>query len=263
MNTLLLIYAAIFGLVIGSFLNCLVWRLHDGASLLGRSVCRACRALVRWFDNIPLLSFLMLKGRCRNCRAPISWQYFIVEAVTAILFAAAMGRVLMTFGAFETWTLEAWLTLARDLIFLSALIVTFVTDIRWYEIFDVVVLPAAVVVGALNLAIGASWLNLLVSATIGGGFFLFQYVVSRGRWIGNGDSRLGLLLGLGLSWPLIVPAIFIAYLLGAATGISLMGIGKKVWTSKLPLGTFLAAAAVISLFYGEAIVNWYLSFIHL
>ncbi len=263
MYFLILVPTALFGLIIGSFLNCVAWRLHENSTILGRSYCRACHALIRWFDNVPLLSFLALRGRCRNCRSSISWQYPAVEAVTALLFALAAWHISLGFGPMENWEWPAYVYLLRNLIFISALILTFLTDIRHYEIYDIAVLPAVVLVVALNLILGESWLGMLISGTIGGGFFLLQYIISRGRWIGSGDSRLGLLLGLGLGWPLVLPAIFIAYLIGAVTGVGLLTAGKKEWGSKLPLGTFLAVAGIITLFYGQSLLDWYLRFTHL
>lgn len=256
-------FSLIFGLIIGSFLNCLIWRLHVKESMKGRSHCRLCKKMIAWFDNIPLFSFLHLRGKCRHCQAKISWQYPLVEAATAILFAIAFFRITSIFGVVELWNWQAYLTLLRDWILLASLVVIFVTDSLWYLIFDEVVLPVSVVLAAINLALGVSWQNLLISVTIGSGFFITQFILSRGRWIGGGDIRLGLLLGAGLTWPLVVPAIFLAYILGALVGVGLLLAQKKQWGSMLPLGTFLAISAVITLFYGEGIIEWYLRLIHI
>lgn len=262
MTDFFLIASAAFGLIIGSFLNCLVWRLYTSESLGGRSHCCDCGKQVRWYDNIPLLSFILLRGRCRDCRIAISWQYPVVEAATALLFAAAAWRLTLIFGAVDSWGFEAALTLVRDWIFIASLIAVFVTDIRWYVIFDQVTLPASAVLLVLNLMLGVSWQSLLLSGTIGIGFFLLQFLVSRGRWIGGGDIRLGLLLGVSLGWPLIIPGIFIAYFIGSFVGVGLLIAAKKKWQSRLPLGTFLSVSAIVTLFYGEQIVDWYLRVIN-
>ncbi len=254
--------SAILGLVLGSFMNCLLWRLKSGESLGGRSHCPRCQRMIAWYDNVPLLSFFLLRRRCRHCQKPISWQYPLVEALTAGLFAAAAWRLAGLAGSPEFWTLQNWLELVRDWILIFSLIATFVSDARWYLIFDEIALPAGVALFALNIFLGAAWPSLLLSATIGTGFFLLQYAVSRGRWIGGGDIRLGFLLGAALPWPLVVPAIFSAYVIGGAVGISLMAAGKKQWGSQLPLGTFLCAGALLALFYGTSLVNWYLHLIH-
>ncbi|HRH33295.1 MAG TPA: prepilin peptidase [bacterium] len=262
MDSVYFIFIAIFGLIIGSFLNCLIWRLHTHESLGGRSHCRKCKKMIAWYDNIPVLSFLILKGQCRHCNDKISWQYPIVESITAILFILLFQRVISLYGGIENWQFQAWLTIIRDLIFASALIVVFVTDILWYLIFDEVVIPATIAIGLINLGLGMSWQSLIVSVIIGSGFFLSQFILSRGRWIGGGDIRLGLLLGAAFGWPLVIPAIFIAYILGAFLGGGLLIGGKKKLGSMLPLGTFLAVSALITLFYGNQLLSMYLDLIH-
>jgi prepilin signal peptidase PulO-like enzyme (type II secretory pathway) len=263
MGIIYLFFSPLLGLIIGSFLNCLIWRLHIHESLRGRSHCRMCKKMIAWYDNIPVLSFLHLKGKCRHCKSTISWQYPVVEAVTAVLFTLAFVRLTSLHGMVETWQWQTWLLLVRDWILLSSLVVIFVTDALWFLIFDELVLPVTIILGGINLALGVSWQNLLLSVTIGSGFFISQFVLSRGRWIGGGDIRLGLLLGIALGWPLIVPTIFLAYILGAIVGIGLLIGRQKRWGSMLPLGTFLAVSAVIILFYGEGLIDWYLQLIHL
>lgn len=252
----------VMGLIVGSFLNCLIWRLHKREGILGRSYCPHCRHMISWYDNLPLFSFLNLRGRCRHCRERISWRYPLIESITALLFVFVLLRIISTVGPLEVWTNLTWLLVVRDIVFVSALVVVFASDAMWYIIFDEVVLPAAVIVGGINLVLGVSWQNLLLSATIGSGFFLIQFLASRGRWIGAGDIRLGLLLGLGLGWPLVLPAIFIAYLFGACVGLSLLLFKKREWKSALPLGTFLAISGILVLFYGVEIIGWYLNLLY-
>lgn len=262
MQNLLIIYSAIFGLIMGSFLDCLLWRLKQNQSLFGRSFCPQCRASLAWYDNIPLLSYLLLRGRCRRCRRTISWQYPLIEAVTGLLFGAAFWRLSLAAGGAETWRLSDWLHLLRDWVFIFSLVAIFVSDLRWYLIFDEIAIPAGIIVFALNLLLGATWPSLLLSATIGTGFFLIQYVASRGKWLGGGDIRLGFLLGAGLGWPLLLPALMAAYLLGALVGVGLLAAGRKEWGSELPLGTFLCAGALLALWYGQPLIAWYLHLIH-
>ncbi len=245
-----LVFSLLFGLCIGSFLNCMAWRLYQGESLNGRSHCRSCQKMIAWYDNIPVLSFLILKARCRHCQDKISWQYPIVEIIAGIVFALAFLA-----------TPFDWILIAKNWFILSIFILIFIMDARWYVILDKVSLPAVVVMLGLNLYLGMNWQNLLISATIGTGFFLVQYLVSRGRWIGGGDIRLGLLLGVSLGWPNILAAIFLAYFVGAVIGIVLLASGKKQWSSMVPLGTFLSLAGAITLLYGNNIVAWYLKLI--
>lgn len=251
MQTLLLVFSAILGLVIGSFLACLAWRLYHEESVGGRSYCDACHKPISWYDNIPLLSFLLLGGRCRHCHKAIIWHYPATEAITAVLFV--LGALAAHFEPLE---------LVRNWFVLSVFVLIFIMDARWYIILDKVSLPAAAIALILNALLGFGWRGLLISATIGTGFFLIQFLVSRGRWIGGGDIRLGLLLGLALGWPYVLAAIFLGYMIGAIFGVVLLATGKKKMGSMVPLGTFLSVAGAIVLLYGEKIVNWYLSFIN-
>ncbi len=262
------IYVSIFffGLIIGSFLNCLVWRLYKGEKMSGRSYCPKCEEMIAWYDNIPVLSFILLGGRCRRCKKKISWQYPLVELATGALFVAAFfingklfyaGQGISDFGfilnsKFLIMNLKDWFLV-------SVMIVIFVVDLRWYLILDIVTLPAAAIIFIINLFLGFSWSNMIISGIMGGSFFLIQFMVSRGKWIGGGDIRLGLLMGVALGWPDVLTALFLAYFIGSVIGVALIVGGKKEWSSKVPLGTFLTAATVITMFWGERILGWYLN----
>jgi len=250
---IILAFVFLFGLIIGSFLNCLVWRLRTGESLLGRSYCLKCKKQIAWYDNLPVLSFVLLKGKCRQCGGKISWQYPIVELTTGVLF------VLAYYLNYELriTNYELIIQLLRDWFLISAMMVIFIYDLRWYLILDIVTLPACLVVLILNLALGFSLWNLLVSGIIGSGFFLLQFLISGGKWIGGGDIRLGLLMGLALGWPGVIAAIIISYFLGSLVGLGLIAAGKKRWGSEIPLGVFLAAGTIIDLFWQERILDWY------
>ncbi|MCG2690937.1 prepilin peptidase [Candidatus Parcubacteria bacterium] len=256
----------LFGLCVGSFLNCLIWRLHKNESMWNRSYCPKCRKQIAWYDNIPVLSFILLRGKCRHCGKPISWQYPIVELIAGLLFVLAFFQNFQfsifnfqSISNFQFLISKQLLFFARDIFFISVMIVVFIYDLRWYLILDAVTLPACAIVLILNLFLGISWQNLLVSGIIGSSFFLIQFLISKGRWIGGGDIRLGLLLGLALGWPNVLAAILIAYFIGSIIGIGLIIAGKKQWGSKVPLGVFLSAAAIIVLFWGDRIINWYLN----
>jgi len=265
----------LFGLAVGSFVNCLVWRLHSGQSLFGRSACPACGQKIAWHDNLPLVSFIFLRGRCRRCHGQISWQYPLVEIFFGVLFvfawlynladifgpAGIVGLMKLTGDPIWLKARDLWLILARDFSFLAALAVIFLYDWRWQLIPDAVALPAAGLVGALNLFLDFHWKNILISGIIGAGFFLVQFLVSRGRWIGGGDIRVGLLLGLGLGWPLILIALLLAYVGGALMAGLLLVSGRKKLGAQLPLAVFLAPAAAFTLFFGSAVAAWYLALI--
>lgn len=248
-----LIFVFIFGLIIGSFLNCFIWRLHTGESLGGRSYCPQCRHQIAWYDNLPILSFIFLRGKCRHCGGFISWQYPLVELATGALFV--YGFCLGYQQGLEYWLLfKLWFVIA-------VLIVVFVYDLKWQLILDKVILPASGIIVIVNLFLGVSWFGMLISAIIGVGFFLLQFVVSRGLWIGGGDIRLGLFMGLALgSISLTIAALFFSYLIGSIIGVGLISAQKKEWSSQIPLGVFLAVGTIVSLFWGTEIVGWYLRF---
>jgi leader peptidase (prepilin peptidase) / N-methyltransferase len=267
-----IIFIFTLGLLIGSFLNCMAWRLHTGESVLGRSHCPKCNKQIAWHDNIPILSYLVLRGKCRDCHQHISVQYPLVEIACGVLFVLALLHNFSAIGGsafggqfsntnflstFNFLPSTFYLSLLRDLVIISSMILVFIIDLKWYLIFDITVLPAAAVVLAMNLFLGMSWQNLLVSGIIGAGIFLFQYIISKGKWIGGGDIRLGLFMGLALGWPNIIAAIMLAYIGGSIIGLALIGFGKKKWGSEIPLGAFLAPATIITLLWGEVIVEWY------
>lgn len=249
-----------FGLIIGSFLNALIYRMHENVSMMGRSFCPQCKHQIAWYDNVPVFSFLFLGGECRYCKKKISWQYPLVELTTGALFALAFylnstDLFLLTFN-FQL------LTFLRDLFFISIMIIVFIYDLKWFLILDRITLPAMGIIFLLNIILGYSWVNLFFGALFGGGFFLFQFLVSRGRWIGGGDIRLGLLMGLMFSWPMILVATFLAYLIGSVISVFLLIFGKKKWDSQVPLGIFLTTSSIFTLFWGSQILSWYLNLIY-
>ena len=249
----ILIFIFIFGLIIGSFLNCLIYRLHKNKSMMGRSFCPKCKKQIAWYDNIPILSFLFLNGKCRYCKQKISWQYLLVEFITGILFVIAF---IIEFSVFQNQNI---LMLFRSWFIISVMIVIFIYDLKWYLILDIITLPASLILLIWNLYLGMNWQNMLISVIIGIGFFLSQFLISRGKWIGGGDIRLGMLMGLSLGWPMILVAIILAYFIGSVIGILLILFKKKKIGSKIPLGIFLSTATVITLFWGDIILDWYLN----
>jgi leader peptidase (prepilin peptidase) / N-methyltransferase len=269
MTYLILFFIFIFGLIIGSFLNCLIWRLYKNEGMWNRSYCPKCRKQIDWYDNVPVLSFILLGGKCRHCHKRISWQYPLVELVTGILFVIAfikifdLGFLIYDYGSFvEILNLKSKIiNLFLDWFIIAVMTVIFIYDLRWYMILDRVTLPACVIVFLANLYLGINWQNLLISGIIGGSFFLLQFVVSRGKWIGGGDIRLGLLMGLALGWPNVLLAILLAYVIGSFVSIGLILGKQKKWTSQIPLGIFLSTATVIALFWGEKIIQVYLGMI--
>lgn len=260
---LLTIAAFIFGTLIGSFLNVVIWRLPREQSLGGRSQCPHCGYSLRARNLIPIFSYLGQRRRCANCKKPISPRYLIIEIVTGLLFALAAYHLPLA-----TTHIASALTLLRLLFIIAVLIVVFVIDLEHYLILDAVVLPASLVVLVLNIVIDVaahqSLLSLtshtgagLVAVLSAGGFFYIIWRVSKGRWMGFGDVKLNLFLGLALGLPGIAVGLFLAFMSGAVVGIALIVAQLKQLQSRVPFGTFLSFGALLALFYGPALAAWY------
>lgn len=266
MEIFYLSFFVVCGAIIGSFTNCFVWRLYKDESLMGRSYCPKCRKQISWYDNIPVLSFLLLRGKCRHCHQKILWQYPAVEISTALLFGAvflmATSKIKIGIDYLYFSDPHFIIGLAKSLFMVFIFMVVFIYDLRWYLVSDKAVLPAAVILFVMNLYLGFPWTSLVLSAFFGGAFFLLQYLISRGKWIGGGDIRLGILMGCALARPsLLVFALMLAYTVGSIVGIVLVAGKKKGWKSEVPLGVFLAIASIITMFFGDNIVNWYLGIV--
>ncbi len=261
---LILIFA--LGAIIGSFLNVVILRTHSGAVswLKGRSHCMYCHHRLEWYDLVPILSFVSLRGQCRYCSKAISWQYALVEASTGLLFVLVYTFSIGTM-TLDVPTGDALLMLVRNLLVVCVMVILFVYDFRWQLIPDRFTLPAILFFLIFNSFLYTSavicnpatalcytiagWTNYVLGAILGGGFFLIQYVISKGKWIGGGDIRLGVLMGviLGLSGTAI--ALFVSYMVGALWGMSLILAGKKKMGSAIPFGTFLSIGTVIVLLW--------------
>ncbi|MFC1663735.1 prepilin peptidase [Patescibacteria group bacterium] len=262
METNLFFYLIIFlfGLGIGSFLNSIVFRLQvDESFLLKRSFCPNCKHKLSWKDLIPLLSFLILKGKCRYCQNKISLQYPLVELVTGILFVLIF------------YYCQSFLFAIYCLVITCFLIIIFVYDLKHYIIPDKIIYPA-ILISVIWYLVASVFLNLYTKYDIFGAsfaallaaiFFLVIVLISRGKWMGVGDIKLALLLGLFLGWPNILVALFLAFFVGAIIGIGLVISGKKTFKSEVPFGPFLVGGTFITFFLGEKIINWYFNFFNL
>lgn len=245
----------IFGLAVGSFLNCLIYRLQTEESfLIKRSYCPNCKKALSWQDLIPLLSFIILRGKCRYCQKPISWQYPLVELMTGALFV---------FIAFQ-W-LSGGITLLNFiylLFIISALIVIFVSDLRYYIIPDKVIYSAtilAIIYCIYQFAIEDQRLIIInfLAAILASLFFLSIILISRGRWMGWGDVKLAFFMGLLLGFPNILVALFLAFFFGAIIGIGLILAGRKTLKSEIPFGPFLVVGTFIALFWSKELIQLY------
>jgi leader peptidase (prepilin peptidase)/N-methyltransferase len=241
--------AALFGLLIGSFLNVVAWRLPRGESLVAPgSHCPACDAPVRPYDTVPVLSWLLLRGRCRACHGAISARYPIVEAVTAGLYAAVIVA---------RWGDGAQIALGLALV--TLLVPMTLIDLEHRLIPNKLTAPFAVLAIALGLALDASFVpEQLIAGAAAGGFFLLA-AVAHPKGMGMGDVKLAGVLGLYLGRA-VAPAIFVALITGVVVGMAI--IARKGTTegrrTAVPFGPFLAVGALVAFFAGNGLMDAYL-----
>jgi leader peptidase (prepilin peptidase)/N-methyltransferase len=238
----------IAGLLIGSFLNVVIARIPERRSLWSPgSACPGCGAAIAWYDNIPILSFLALRGRCRACATPIPWRYPLVEGITAALFGSAVYR----FGPTPDAVVAAAL--------LAVLVALTAIDLEHQILPDVITLPGILAGTLANLATGrVPWLESLIGIVVGGGVFVV-IILASGGGMGGGDMKLGAMLGAFLGWKVVLLSIFVGVALGAGVALALMASGVRGRKDPIPFGPFLAAGGVAGLFWGERVVRWYLS----
>lgn len=239
----LLVILFVFGAVIGSFLNVVIYRLPRQLSLVAPgSHCPRCDQPVRWYDNIPLVSYVLLRGHCRHCGQGIAMRYPIVELLTAVLWTLAG----VEFGM--TWSL------LPALLFLSSLVAIFYIDLDHSLILNVIVLPVAVIGLAANIAISPDrWLEYLAAGLMSATFFFVVAVLKPGG-MGMGDVKLAGMMGFFLGKDVLI-GLFMGFLIGALTGVALMAAGIKGRKSRIPFGPFLAIGAVIALFFGTELLD--------
>ena len=240
----------LLGLAVGSFLNVCIHRLPRGESVVAPpSHCPACRAPISWYDNVPVVGYLALGGRCRACRAPISPVYPLVETVTAGLFLAQLQ------------VLGLQPLLVPRLLFTAAMIVLFVVDLRHHVLPNAITLPGVAVGLTCSVGLEPGWRDALLGVLGGGGLLLAiaqVYARIRGReGLGMGDVKMLAMIGGFLGWRLAFVTLAWASLAGAAAGVAMMRFAGVGWRHPLPLGSFLAVAAVAASVAGEPFLDWY------
>jgi prepilin signal peptidase PulO-like enzyme (type II secretory pathway) len=281
----------VLGLCLGSFVNALIWRLHeqenieteskstntasavrtskkvssaqisqkDLSIMHGRSMCPNCKHQLSSLDLIPVRSWVYLRGQCRYCKQPISWQYPIVELITAALFIVSYLAWPYVVAGTQVPLFILWLAL---LVGLMALIIY---DLRWLLLPNRIIYPLSVIALAYALVsivssshLVSSIVNELFAVIVGGGIFYVLFQVSGGKWIGGGDVRLGWLLGLIAGTPTrSILFIFIASLIGSLVSIPLIASRRLKRTSIIPFGPFLITGLIITHLFGAHIINWY------
>lgn len=253
----------ILGICVGSFLNVLIYRTLRGESPAdGRSRCRECKKTIAWYDNIPLLSFVLLRGKCRSCQTSISWQYPVVELLTGVLFVwwYAVGFAFFQLTQSPLLYLQPVFWLLVGIL----LLIILVTDYLEYIIPDYAVIGLAILAVSYRLYLGYTgamqWVDVaaaLISGVVMAVFFLVLFLVTRGKGLGFGDVKYVLVMGWLLGWPRVLVGVFVAFVVGAVVGLVLIGLGRKKMKQMVPFGPFLVLGTVVGLVYGMDIWGWY------
>ncbi|MGH2374034.1 MAG: prepilin peptidase [bacterium] len=244
MRTPDLIFLAAAGAILGSFANVVIHRLPRGESIVvPGSRCPHCGAPIRAWDNVPVVSFILLRGRCRRCGGRIAWRYPLVELIMAVL-AVAVGL-----------RFREVLPLLSALIFVFLLVAITFIDLDHQLILNRLTYPG-IVIGVLLSALGGRALTAGLAGLGAAGLILAIVVLSRGG-MGGGDVKLAALMGVFLGWPSIAVALFLAFLGGGLVGLLLLALRLRGRKDAIPFGPALAAGALAALFWGDAIARWY------
>ncbi len=250
----ILAFSFLVGLVCGSFLNVVIYRVPQEKSIVKpNSQCPSCQTPIRWYQNIPVLSFLFLRGKCANCGWKIPWRYPFVEILTGVLFAAG------------TYMASTWIELPFFAFFLSALVACTFIDLDHWILPDVITLPG-IIVGLLGawLIPEESFSMHLLGAAIGGGMLLalaFTYEkIAKQEGLGGGDIKYLAMIGAFLGVKGVMITIILAAFSGSILGLFLMFVRGKSGKMAIPFGPFLSAGALLAFLFGEPLWQWYFNF---
>lgn len=269
---MLIFYVFVFllGLCVGSFLNVLILRIPQKKKISGRSHCPKCKKKLRWYELVPVFSFIFLGGKCTHCKKPISWQYPLIEILTGAFFSLTFWQLFLK--ASSGLNLMFFLDFAFWVFFVSILMVIFVSDIKYYIVPDEIILPAIIFaflyqifkifqVNNLNPSFTLTTLKPLIFALISGFgaalFFFVLVIFTKGEGMGLGDVKIAAFMGLLLSSPNIFVALLLSFFSGSVIGLTLIALKKKNLKSEVPFGCFLAPATFITFFWGAQIITWY------
>jgi leader peptidase (prepilin peptidase) / N-methyltransferase len=245
--------AGAFGAIVGSFLNVCIHRLPLGASIVWpSSACPHCKRELAWYENIPVISYLVLRARCRTCKRPISIRYPFVEALTSAMFVAAW------------WYYGPGPLLASRLVFGCALIVLFAIDLEHHLLPNVITLPGIVVGFAFSFITEPGWVASLIGLLAGGGaLYLIAVVyfwVRHEEGLGMGDPKMLAMIGSFMGWKLTLVTLMLGSLIGSVVGVGLIAAGRGTMKYALPFGCFLAVGAAVAAAVGPQLLDWYSGF---
>jgi leader peptidase (prepilin peptidase)/N-methyltransferase len=245
------IFTLVLGAIVGSFLNVCIYRIPAGLSIVHPpSRCPHCEAPIRWYQNIPLLSWIVLRGRCAHCKTPVSYRYPLIEALCGGLYLL----VALYFGL-------SWSTLVFWLFFSLLLVITFI-DLDHQIIPNVISLPGIVVGFACSLfLLPLAWQDSALGVLLGGGFL---WTVATGyrllmgvEGMGMGDVKLLAMIGAFLGWQAVLPVVFLGSIVGTAVGVPYMLIKGEGGKLAIPFGPFLSLGAILYVFCWSQLFNWY------
>jgi leader peptidase (prepilin peptidase)/N-methyltransferase len=246
-----IVLAAVFGSIVGSFLNVCIYRLPRGKSIVWPpSACPGCGRRLAWYENIPILSYIVLRARCLTCRAGISVRYPIVEALSATMFAAA------------AWYYGPTALLASRLVFGCALIVLFAIDLEHHLLPNVITIPGIAAGLLFSIVTEPGWFDALIGAVLGGGVLYAiaeaYYRIRHEDGLGMGDVKMLAMIGAFIGWKLTLVALILASFSGSLIGVALIATGRGSMKYALPFGTFLALGAAFAAVLGPELLEWYL-----
>lgn len=252
-ETFAIVVAGLFGLLVGSFLNVVIYRLPRGKSVVWpASACGSCGRELRWFENVPVLSWVVLGAKCARCKAPISVQYPLVELTTAVLFVLV------------TWLTPVGPLLAARLLFVCALVVLFGIDLEHQLLPNVITLPGVVVGVIFSLVNPPGLRDSLIGVVLGGGVLYAiaagYYVWRREEGLGMGDVKMLAMIGAFLGWQAVLLTLVLSSISGAVIGVAMMALQRGDMKYALPFGTFLAIGALVAMLAGQPIIDWYVGF---
>ena len=252
MSALVIVWVGVFGLMVGSFLNVVIGRLPAGESIVSPgSRCPACRTPIRWFDNIPVVSYMLLGGRCRACRAGISVRYPLVELATGAAF------MLQAFVF-----LDEPVVLVQRIVFTGMLVALFGTDLETQRLPNVITLPGILVGLAFSIVVPPGVVACALGAALGAAILaLIRWGWERATGVegmGLGDVKMIAMIGAFLGWQQVWVVLFLSSIAGAVIGVALAALGGRSMQTRLPFGTFLALAAYAASLVGDNLVTWYL-----
>lgn len=251
MTTFWIVVAGVFGSTIGSFLNVCIYRLpRDQSIVWPASACPHCARPLAWYENVPLASYIVLRGRCRTCGGRISPRYPIVEALSAAMFAAG------------GWYYGPTALLVSRLVFGCALIVLFAIDLEHHLLPNRITLPGIVAGFVFSFLTEPGWMASLIGIVFGGGILYtiaeVYYRVRHEEGLGMGDVKMLAMIGAFIGWKLTLVTLIMASLAGSVIGLALIASGRGSMKYALPFGTFLALGAAFAAVVGPGLLDWYL-----